>query len=121
MGFSVKRINKYVRWVKNTAENYKTDKGKVGKEYAGLCLKRNVALLLQKPGLIDKTSAAKHDWVLSYMEKACAETVKKYRDMPAPANVYFFTAITVAFATIFCYNTFVIPLWIFLIQRRFLF
>lgn len=87
MGFSIKRINKYVRWVKNTANNYKTDKTRVGKEYARLCLNQNVALLLQKPAAIDKTSAAKHEWVLSYMEKACAETVKKYRSMPAPANL----------------------------------
>ena len=76
MGFSVKRINKYVRWVKNTANNYKTDKAKVGGKYASLCLKQNVALLLQKPAMIDKASQAKHEWVLAYMEKACAETVK---------------------------------------------
>lgn len=88
MGFSVKRINKYVRWVKNTANNYKTDKAKVGGKYASLCLKQNVALLLQKPAMIDKASQAKHEWVLAYMEKACAETVKKYRNMPAPANLH---------------------------------
>ena len=87
MGFSVKRINKYIRWVKNTAATYQADKAKVGAEYARLCRNQNVALLLQKPALIDKTSAAKHEWVLSYMEKACEETVKKYRNMPAPANL----------------------------------
>lgn len=87
MGFSIKRINKYARWVKNTANNYKTDKAKVGREYARLCLSRNVALLLQKPDAIDRTSAAKNEWVLSYMEKACAETVKKYRDMAPSANL----------------------------------
>ena len=88
MGFSVKRMNKYVRWVKATANNYKTDKAKVGKEYARLCLNQRVALLLQKPDAINRTSAAKHDWVLSYMEKACTETVKKYRNMPAPENLW---------------------------------
>lgn len=87
MGFSIKRINKYIRWVKNTSNNYKTDKAKVGTKYARLCLNQSVALLLQNPGAVNKTSAAKHEWVFSYMEKACAETVKKYRDMPAPANI----------------------------------
>lgn len=87
MGFSIKRINKYVRWVKNTAKNYQTDKNNVGREYARLCLNQSVALLLQKHDAIEKTSAAKHEWVLSYMEKACAETVEKYRNIPAPANL----------------------------------
>ena len=87
MGFNIKHLHKYVRWVKNTAANYKTDCANVDREYARLCLNQNVALLLQKPGMMDKTSAAKHEWVLSYMEKACAETVEKYRNMPAPANI----------------------------------
>lgn len=87
MGFNIKHLNKYVRWVKNTAKNYKADKEKVGAKYASLCMKQSVALLLQKQSMIDKTSAAKHEWVLSYMEKACAETVKKYRDLPAPENI----------------------------------
>lgn len=87
MGFNIKHLNKYVRWVKNTAKNYKADKAKVGAKYASLCMKQSVVLLLQKQSMIDKTSAAKHEWVLSYMEKACAETVKKYRDLPAPENI----------------------------------
>lgn len=87
MGFNIKHLNKYVRWVKNQVNNYKTDCSNVDKEYARLCLNQNVALLLQKPGMIEKTSAAKHEWVLSYMEQACAETVAKYRAMPAPANL----------------------------------
>lgn len=87
MGFTIKHLNKYVRWVKNTANHYKADKAKVGGKYASHCMKQSVALLLQKQSMIDKTSAAKHEWVLSYMEKACAETVKKYRDLPAPENI----------------------------------
>lgn len=87
MGFNIKHLNKYFRWVKNTAKNYKTDCGNVDKEYARLCLNQSVALLMQKPGAIEKTSAAKHEWVLSYMEKACADTIAKYRNMPAPANL----------------------------------
>ena len=87
MGFNIKHLNKYVRWVTTTAKNYKTDCVNVDREYARLCLKQNVALLLQKQALMDRTSAAKHEWVLSYMEKACAGTIAKYRDMPAPANL----------------------------------
>lgn len=87
MGFNIKHLNKYFRWVKNTAKNYKTDCGNVDKEYARLCLNQSVALLMQKPGAIEKTSAAKHEWVLSYMEKACADTIAQYRNMPAPANL----------------------------------
>lgn len=87
MGFSIKHINKYVRWVKTTAGNYKTDRVNVSKEYASLCLKQNVALLLRKPGAIDRTSEAKHEWVLSYMERACSETIEKYRNAPVPADL----------------------------------
>lgn len=87
MGFHIKHLNKYVRWVKNTANNYKTDKAKVGPEYARLNRNLAVALLRQNGPAIDKAASAKHDWVLSYMEKACAETVKKYRNMAAPENL----------------------------------
>lgn len=87
MGFQIKHIHKYFRWVKNTAQIYRKN-CEVDKEYARRCFKMDVAMLLQKQDMINKTASAKHQWVLDYMEKACAETVAKYRNMEAPANLY---------------------------------
>ncbi len=86
MGFKIKHLNKYWRWVKNTANVYK-ENCKVDKEYARRCFKMDVALLRNKPEAMNKTAAAKHEWVLAYMERACSETVSKYRNMEPPANL----------------------------------
>lgn len=88
MGFQIKHIHKYVRWVGTTHRQYRQDCRNVGRTYAGLCLKQKTALLLQRQEMIRKTSMDKHAWVLSYMENACRDTVEKYRDFPAPANLH---------------------------------
>lgn len=48
MGFSIKRINKYVRWVKNTAKNYQTDKAK---DAAGEATRQILKIAFENLGL----------------------------------------------------------------------
>lgn len=87
MGFHIKHIKKYVRWVKAHRESYQ-DNCKVSKEYAKLCSDLDWALLLKKPNdQLDAIAMRKHEWVLRYMEKACAQTIDRYRNMPVPENL----------------------------------
>ena len=87
MGFNIKHIKKYWRWVKKHQAEYK-DNCKVSKEYAKLCSDLDIALLLKKPDTeIDRIAVKKHEWVLDYMEQKCPETIARYRNMPAPSNL----------------------------------
>lgn len=87
MGFSIKRINKYWRWIKKHRADYK-DNCKVSKEYAKRCSALDTALLLQvSDDKLDKVAMKKHQWVLDYMKEKCPETIAKYRNMPVPSNL----------------------------------
>lgn len=48
MGFNIKHLNKYMRWIKKNRAEYK-DNCKISKEYAKLCSDLDFALLLNKP------------------------------------------------------------------------
>ncbi len=87
MGFSIKRLNKYWRWIKNNRAQYK-DNCLVSKEYAKLCRELDVALLLKKPdSAIDEIASRKHDWVLAYIADKIPDTLAKYKHIPAPENL----------------------------------
>ncbi len=84
MGFSLKRINKYWRWVKKTKASYDENK-KTSKEFAKICLDFDIAMLLNKSEAdIDEKATRKHEWMNQFMEKTCCETVAKYRAMEPP-------------------------------------
>ena len=86
MGFHLKHINKYQRWVKKTLSAYRENR-RFHATYAKLDLFLATAQLLQKTSLIDRTAQRKHEWVLHYMEQHCSETVRRYRDMSPPDNL----------------------------------
>lgn len=87
MGFNIKHIHKYIRWMKKHRAAYQDD-CKVSKEYAKLCSDLDWALLLKKSDdQLDAVAMRKHEWVLNYMEKACSETVARYRNLPVPENL----------------------------------
>lgn len=87
MGFNIKHLNKYWRWVKKNRADYK-DNCKVSKEFAKLCRDLDIALLRGKSGAeLDEIAMKKHNWVINYMEQKCPETIKKYRNMSAPSNI----------------------------------
>ena len=87
MAFHLKHINKYRRWVKNTLSTYR-DNCRFDPTYARLGLALSTAQLLQKPDMIDRAAQRKHEWVLAYMERNCSETIRRYRDMPAPDGLW---------------------------------
>lgn len=67
MGFNIKHLNKYMRWLKKNRAEYK-DNCKISKEYAKLCSDLDFALLLSKPAAeMDRIAMRKHEWVLDYM------------------------------------------------------
>ena len=86
MGFHLKHIKKYRRWVKQTLSDFRENR-RFDPVYAERDLALRTAQLLQKPARIDRAAQKKHEWVLAYMEKHCSETIRKYRDLPAPANL----------------------------------
>ena len=87
MGFHIKHLGKYARWVKNTTSIYRENR-KFDRTYARLHLALMTAQLLQKPGMIDRAAKRKHEWVLAYMKQNCAEAISRYRNMTAPANLH---------------------------------
>lgn len=87
MRFSIKRINKYWRWIKSTKASYDENK-KTSKEFAKICLDLDIAMLLNKSETdIDAKAVRKHEWMNSYMENICCETVAKYRAMKPPVTL----------------------------------
>lgn len=87
MGFNIKHLNKYMRWLKKNRAEYK-DNCKISKEYAKLCSDLDFALLLSKPAAeMDRIAMRKHEWVLDYMIQKCPETIERYRNMPVPENL----------------------------------
>lgn len=88
MGFNIRHIKKYWRWVKRTHVQYK-ENGLFSKEYARRCLALDIALLRNRPDEeIDCAAMKKHEWVLDYMEDKCSETIAKYKNLPAPENLH---------------------------------
>ena len=87
MSFHIKHLHKYTRWLRNAMSTYR-ENCKFNRTYARLHLALTTSQLLQKPEMIDRAARRKHAWVLSYMKRNCAETIRKYRNMPAPANLY---------------------------------
>lgn len=87
MGFSIKRINKYWRWVKKTKASYDENK-KASKDFAKICLDLDIAMLLNKSEAdIDEKAVRKHEWMNKFMEETCCETVAKYRAMEPPVAI----------------------------------
>ena len=88
MGFNIRHIKKYWRWVKKTHIQYK-ENAFFSKEYARRCLALDIALLRNRPDEeIDRAAMKKHEWVLDYMADKCSETIAKYKNMPAPENLH---------------------------------
>lgn len=87
MGFNIKHIHKYIRWIKNNRMDYKRN-SRISREYAGICQKLNYALLLKKPqDTIDSISTQKHEWILEYIEEKCSETIARYKDISDPEDI----------------------------------
>lgn len=87
MGFNIKHLNKYWRWIKKNRAEYK-DNCKISKEYAKLCCDLDFALLMRKSDAeIDRFAMRKHNWVLDYIKQKCPQTIERYRNMPAPNNL----------------------------------
>jgi hypothetical protein len=87
MSFHLKHIKKYLRWVKQTLSVYRKNRG-FDPSYAKRDLALRTAQLLGKPARIDRAAQRKHDWVLAYVEQHCPATIQKYRDMPAPEQLW---------------------------------
>ena len=60
MSFHIKHLNKYVRWIKNTASIYR-ENCKFNRTYAKLHLGLMTSQLLQRPGMIDRAARKKHE------------------------------------------------------------
>ena len=87
MGFNIKHINKYWRWVKKVKGEYKENKF-FSRDYAKRCLDLDIALLLKKPeNVLDEIAMKKHEWVLNYIKDKCSDTIARYKNMQAPANL----------------------------------
>lgn len=87
MGFHIRHINKYWRWVKKHQAAYK-DNCKISRKYAKLCSDLDIALLRNKSASeTDRIAMKKHEWVLNYMEQRCPETIARYQNMAAPENL----------------------------------
>lgn len=87
MGFYLKHINKYFRWVKKTLAVYRENRG-FDPAYAKRDLALSTAQLIGKPARIEHAAERKHEWVLAYMQEHCRETIQKYRDMAPPDNLW---------------------------------
>ena len=83
MGFNIKHISKYFRWLKKDREAYR-DACLVSKELAGINRRLNVALLMGKNEKAEGVSIEKHRWLLNYLQEKCPETLNRYRGMEAP-------------------------------------
>ena len=86
MGFHLKHIRKYIRWLKNDRAAYR-DSCLVSRELAKINRRLNYATLLGKTAEIEAISDEKHRWILRYMEESCPETLKKYRSMETPQGI----------------------------------
>lgn len=88
MSFNIRHINKYIRWLKHHREQYRSY-CEVSPELAGICSSLDTALLLKKSDAeIDRISVRKHEWILQYMKKACAKTIRRYEGMTDPENLH---------------------------------
>lgn len=86
MGFNIKHISKYFRWLKKDREAYR-DACLVSKELAGIKRRINRAALFGKTDRVEALSEEAHNWILNYMQEKCPETLNKYRGMEAPQGV----------------------------------
>ena len=87
MSFHLKHINKYYRWVKDTLSVYRKNR-RFEPTYAKQDLALKKAQLIGKPDSINRAAQRKHDWVLAYVERHCPETIEKFKNMPAPENLF---------------------------------
>lgn len=85
MGFHIENIKKYSRWIKKERREFR-DNCLISKDLAKIQRRLQYAILFQKGNRIQTISDEKHRWVLDYVAKHCTETIKKYRDYPAPAD-----------------------------------
>lgn len=87
MGFHLKHINKYFRWLKKTLSAYQENR-RFDPIYAKRDLALSTAQLLQKRAMIDRAAQRKHEWVLAYMQEHCPETIQSYRDIAPPDDLF---------------------------------
>ena len=86
MGFNLRRISKYSKWLKKDREQYRDSK-LISKELARINRRLNYALLLGKSDKAESISEEKHKWILQYMKQHCSETIKEYSSKAAPADI----------------------------------
>jgi len=89
MVFDIKRVKKYIRWLKNNRMEYKANY-KVSKDYAELCNRFSWAQLLKRRDKIAEYATRKNEWVLNYVSERIPETLEKYKNYPVPENLKFF-------------------------------
>lgn len=87
MSFSIRRVSKYARWVKNLSSNYNNNK-KIGHEYARCCRNESIYSLLGNTKKEKYWAEAKHRWVEDYIKSAVPETIKKYSNCERPNNLF---------------------------------
>ena len=87
MGFSIKRINKYYRWIKSLSASYK-EYLKIGKEYAQYCRMEAICALLKDKTGERKWAEKKHRWIRKYVCESIPETLKKYQNCGSPDNLF---------------------------------
>lgn len=88
MGFNIKHINKYIRWLKKHSAEYRDNKY-WSKEYAKYCGDLDWGLLLQKSNdKLDYLAMRKHEYILDFMSRTCSETISKYQNFPTPQNLH---------------------------------
>ena len=85
MGFQIKHINKYIRWLKKDKAAYR-DACLVSTELARINRRLNYAMLRGQTERVESISQEKHAWILRYVAERCTETIERYRAMTAPTN-----------------------------------
>ena len=85
MSFSLKRINRYIRWYKHTQKQYKQNLF-VSKEYADICRRLSWAMLL-KLNTQKRIATEKNEWILKYVADRIPDTLSKYKNYPTPENL----------------------------------
>ncbi len=88
MGFNIRHLKKYKRWLDKHNAEYK-DNSYWSKEYAKICSDLDWGLLLKKSDdEIDRLAMRKHEYILDFMQKTCCDTIAKYQNVSAPENLH---------------------------------
>ena len=87
MGFSIKRLDKYFRWVRNLSSSY-NENLVIGKDYAKYCRMETVCSLIGDKTNERKWAERKHLWISRYIRESIPETLKKYQGCTSPDNLF---------------------------------